>query len=125
MTHVFHNDLWRLDRSYARDDLIRVHAHCSANTDEFKTAVVYNLDEAGKSNNADSPGAVVAEWLRRQTWNLLGSARAGSNPADCDAEFYVSSLHTSCFMLVFEWKKTLEESEFVHDTDTWLADELR
>ena len=27
--------------------------------------------------------AVVAEWLRRQTRNLLGSARAGSNPADC------------------------------------------
>ena len=25
---------------------------------------------------------VVAEWLRRQTRNLLGSARAGSNPAD-------------------------------------------
>lgn len=23
----------------------------------------------------------MAEWLRRQTWNLLGSARAGSNPA--------------------------------------------
>ena len=25
---------------------------------------------------------VVAEWLRRQTWNLLGSPRARSNPAD-------------------------------------------
>ena len=25
---------------------------------------------------------VVAEWLRRQTRNLLGSSRAGSNPAD-------------------------------------------
>ena len=25
---------------------------------------------------------VVAEWLRRQTRNLLGSARAGSNPAN-------------------------------------------
>ena len=24
----------------------------------------------------------MAEWLRRQTRNLLGSARAGSNPAD-------------------------------------------
>ena len=27
---------------------------------------------------------VVAEWLRRQTRNLLGSSRAGSNPADSD-----------------------------------------
>ena len=23
----------------------------------------------------------MSEWLRRQTWNLLGFARAGSNPA--------------------------------------------
>ena len=23
----------------------------------------------------------MSEWLRRQTWNLLGYARAGSNPA--------------------------------------------
>ena len=30
---------------------------------------------------------VVAEWLRRQTRNLLGSARAGSNPAG-DAVFF-------------------------------------
>ncbi len=29
------------------------------------------------------PTAVVAEWLRRLTRNQLGSARAGSNPADC------------------------------------------
>ena len=28
--------------------------------------------------------AVVAEWLRRLTRNQLGSARAGSNPADCE-----------------------------------------
>ncbi len=27
--------------------------------------------------------AVLAEWLRRQTRNLLGSARTGSNPVDC------------------------------------------
>lgn len=32
--------------------------------------------------------AVVAEWLRRQTRNLLGSARAGSNPADCEMLFW-------------------------------------
>ena len=25
---------------------------------------------------------IVAEWLRRQTWNLVGFARAGSNPVD-------------------------------------------
>ena len=28
--------------------------------------------------------AVVAEWLRRWTWNPMGSARVGSNPANCD-----------------------------------------
>ena len=27
--------------------------------------------------------AVVAEWLRRWTWNPMGSPRAGSNPAGC------------------------------------------
>ena len=32
--------------------------------------------------------AVMAEWLRRQTRNLLGSARAGSNPADCAWQFW-------------------------------------
>ena len=31
--------------------------------------------------------AVVAEWLRRLTRNQLGSARAGSNPADCELLF--------------------------------------
>ena len=36
--------------------------------------------------------AVVAEWLRRWTRNPLGSARAGSNPADC-AYFSASSAH--------------------------------
>ena len=28
--------------------------------------------------------ASMAEWLRRQTRNLMGNARAGSNPARCD-----------------------------------------
>ena len=27
---------------------------------------------------------IVAEWLRRWTWNPLGFPHAGSNPADCD-----------------------------------------
>ena len=35
--------------------------------------------------------AVVAEWLRRWTRNPLGSARAGSNPADC-ATFFTLKL---------------------------------
>ena len=26
----------------------------------------------------------MAEWLRRLTWNQMGSSRAGSNPADCE-----------------------------------------
>ena len=30
------------------------------------------------------PAAVVAEWLRRWTWNPLGYARTGSNPVDSD-----------------------------------------
>ena len=28
--------------------------------------------------------AVVAEWLRRWTWNPMGFPRAGSNPAGCE-----------------------------------------
>ena len=31
--------------------------------------------------------AIVAEWLRRWTRNPMGSARAGSNPADCEYFF--------------------------------------
>ena len=30
----------------------------------------------------------MAEWLRRETWNLMGYALAGSNPAGCDI-FYI------------------------------------
>ena len=33
----------------------------------------------------------MSEWLRRQTWNLLGYARAGSNPA-VDAIFFPFNL---------------------------------
>ncbi len=35
--------------------------------------------------------AVVAEWLRRWTWNPMGSPRAGSNPAGCDNRFASAS----------------------------------
>ncbi len=31
--------------------------------------------------------AVVAEWLRRWTWNPMGFPRAGSNPAGCENYF--------------------------------------
>ena len=41
---------------------------------------------------------VVAEWLRRQTRNLLGSARAGSNPADYAFFFFFSSSHIHCLL---------------------------
>ncbi|CAK8682147.1 unnamed protein product [Clavelina lepadiformis] len=45
-----------------------------------------------KSENVDRQAAVVvAEWLRRQTRNLLGLARVGSNPADnADITFAIS-----------------------------------
>ena len=32
--------------------------------------------------------AVVAEWLRRWTWNPMGSTRVGSNPANCEIIFW-------------------------------------
>ena len=32
--------------------------------------------------------AVVAEWLRRWTWNPMGFPRAGSNPAGCEIFFF-------------------------------------
>ncbi|CAK8673441.1 unnamed protein product [Clavelina lepadiformis] len=58
---------------------------------------------------------VVAEWLRRQTRNLLGPARVGSNPADnADITFAISygyseMFHFNCFIyalstvVVAEW----------------------
>ena len=35
---------------------------------------------------------VMAEWLRRQTRNLVGSAHVGSNPADVDFFFIERNL---------------------------------
>ncbi|CAK8693005.1 unnamed protein product [Clavelina lepadiformis] len=44
---------------------------------------------------------VVAEWLRRQTRNLLGAARLGSNPADkADITFAISYGYCIC---IFIW----------------------
>ena len=45
--------------------------------------IISTSRECSANVNISSPYAVMAEWLRRQTRNLLGSARAGSNPADC------------------------------------------
>ena len=47
-----------------------------------KRAVVQLLGIRGAKLHPILIAVVVAEWLRRQTRNLLGSARAGSNPAD-------------------------------------------
>ena len=41
----------------------------------------------------------VAEWLRRQTANLLGSARVGSNPILVEEIFYKSKFRTGTFSL--------------------------
>lgn len=40
--------------------------------------------------------ALMAEWLRRQTRNLLGSPRAGSNPAQCVAVIFGSVYLGAC-----------------------------
>ena len=44
--------------------------------------------------------AVMAEWLRRWTWNPMGSSRAGSNPARSDTflfggQLFFSNLHVT------------------------------
>ena len=39
--------------------------------------------------------AVVAEWLRRWTWNPMEFLRAGSNPADCVKLTQVALIHLS------------------------------
>ena len=41
--------------------------------------------------NFKLPTAVVAEWLRRWTWNPLGYARTGSNPVDSVAFWMLNS----------------------------------
>ena len=50
---------------------------------------------------------VVAEWLRRQTRNLLGSPRAGSNPADYDWHFFVLLFVQNHLVLKDKWRKSL------------------
>ena len=44
--------------------------------------------------------AVVAEWLRRWTWNPMGSARVGSNPANCDSlfAFFLNNQNRRCLL---------------------------
>ena len=39
---------------------------------------------------------IMAEWLRRQTRNLVGSARVGSNPADVVSSIFFSIFIFSC-----------------------------
>ena len=43
--------------------------------------------------------AVLAEWLRRLTRNQMGSARVGSNPANCEI-FSPYELEVSLFWLI-------------------------
>ena len=49
-----------------------------------------------------STAAVVAEWLRRWTWNPMGSARVGSNPANCEIKF---CLHLLCEVSISNTKQ--------------------
>ena len=56
--------------------------------------------------------AVVAEWLRRWTRNPLGSARAGSNPADC-AYFKAICVQTM-WLELFMYPKNSEQALLVH-----------
>ena len=43
--------------------------------------------------------AVVAEWLRRWTWNPMGFPRAGSNPAGCELQILLVSSVLFIFFL--------------------------
>ncbi len=47
--------------------------------------------------------AAMAEWLRRQTWNLLGFSRTGSNPVRSES------------FLVFIWNLLLKEINLITD----------
>ena len=49
--------------------------------------------------------AVVAEWLRRWTWNPMGSARVGSNPANCE----------DIFSSFFKWQNIASCGVWTHD----------
>ena len=60
---------------------------------------------------------VVAEWLRRQTRNLLGSARAGSNPADY-AFFLSRPLHFLRIIFLF---LSFRSSGFLRSNSTFFC----
>ena len=48
--------------------------------------------------------AVVAEWLRRWTWNPMGFPRAGSNPAGCEIVFVPLAFAQGLnFFQIFLW----------------------
>ncbi len=49
----------------------------------MKTIISFLLSNEGFSNEP----ATMAEWLRRQTWNLLGFSRTGSNPVGSESFF--------------------------------------
>ena len=53
--------------------------------------------------------AVVAEWLRRWTWNPMGFPRAGSNPAGCEMFLFF------CIFFCFIFEETFEFSWISHN----------
>lgn len=61
--------------------------------------------------------ALMAEWLRRWTRNPMGSARAGSNPAQCECQpffFFPSSQLSTFFSLhIHHYTKTCFFSEII------------
>ena len=72
----------------------------------FKIILVQK-DKRRKSLLLVVHSVVVAEWLRRQTRNLLGSPRAGSNPADYDWHFFSLFLFKIILVQKDKWRKSL------------------
>ena len=65
------------------------------NTNRTLSTRVYLVDTWTNETATETEHVVVAEWLRRWTRNPLGSARAGSNPADyvLFTSFFVQLVH--------------------------------
>ncbi len=67
---------WEKDNSYCKDTVLKESSEFYHGVLEYTDTAVYDF----LMGEYQCIAAVVAEWLRRWTWNPLGSPRAGSSP---------------------------------------------
>ena len=63
-------------------------AHSFLEVGSFPCLLLHKINQLSRQNYHLQWHAVVAEWLRRLTRNQIPSGSVGSNPTDCEKNFY-------------------------------------